>query len=177
MNAHALKSGIILGVITIVISLLVYLVDYTIFANWWYQLLLMNAIIIGVTAYFGISYRNSDEGYLSFGKSYVYSIICFLTSTFIGTIFAILLYNVIDTDLSGNLTDAIVDKTESMMSGFGAPQDSIDEQVEKLREEMPANFTIGGMIKNFFTSSLLMIAIISLISSLFIKKKEPDFED
>ncbi|MEQ9403146.1 MAG: DUF4199 domain-containing protein [Cyclobacteriaceae bacterium] len=176
MNANAIKSGVILAVIGIVISLLIYLIDFTIFANWWYQLLLMNAISIGITAYFGVTYRNENDGFLSFGKSYVYSIICLLVAGVVGTIFSILLFTVIDPELSVTLTDVIIEKTESMMAGFGAPQDAIDEQMEKLRTDMPENFSVGGMIKSFFTGGLIMNAIIALIAALFIKKKEPEFE-
>ena len=176
MNGHAIKSGVILGVLAIAISLIIYLIDFTIFANWWFQLLLMNIIMIGATAYFGVSYRNENDGFLTFGKAFVYSLISLVIATGIGTVFSILLFSVIDPELSANLTEIILEKTESMMTRFGAPQDSIDEQLEKLKTDMPAQFSVGGMIKTFFTSNLIMVAILSLIASLFIKKKKPEFE-
>ncbi len=176
MNANSIKSGVILGAITVAVSLLVYLIDFTIFADWWFQLLLMNILSIGITAYFGITYRNENGGYMTFGKAYAYSVTCLLISGGVGAIFGILLFTVIDPELSATLTDVIIEKTDSMMSGFGVPQEKIDEQTDALRADMPNEFSVGGIIKNFFTGGLLGTVVIALIACLFIKKKEPAFE-
>lgn len=176
MNSNAIKSGIILGVITIVISLLMYLVDYTLMVKWWYLLIFTPIIMIGATAYFGVSARNENGGYLNFGKAYIYSIICMLVASVVGLVWSILLLQVIDTELPQMLTDTAVSNQEAMMQNFGAPQDAIDEAIEKSRTDMEESMTLGGQIKGFFTTSLIFAAILSLISSLFIKKKEPEFE-
>ena len=176
MNSNAIKSGVILGVVSIVISLLIYLIDYTLMVNLWYLLLISPIITIAVTSYFGMSYRKDSGGYLAFGKSYLYAVICILTASLVATVWSILLLQVIDPELPQMLTDTAVENQESMMANFGAPQDAIDDAVEKSRTDMEENMTIGGQVKGFFTTSLLFTAILSLIAALFIKKKEPEFE-
>ncbi|MEQ9465912.1 MAG: DUF4199 domain-containing protein [Ekhidna sp.] len=174
MNNHAIKSGLITGVISIVLSLLIYIVDPTIFAIWWLMLLLM-LFYVGVITYFGIQHRNQEGGYLSFGKSWVYSFTALVSYSIVGTLFSILLFTVIDPELSEIVTDAVVEKSEAMMRNFGMPDDQLDEALEKTRNDTLERFTIAGSLKGF-AWGLVANAVLSLIAGAIIKKKEPELE-
>ena len=169
---HAVRFGGIMGGISIVLTLIVYVVDYTIMANMWFGLLLF-AFYIGLVIYAGINYRNQVGGFLPYGKAFQHSYLTFLTGGFIGAVFSILLYTVIDPDLAQNLTDAIIENTESMMRRFGAPDDKIDEQLAKMREEMPQRFSALGVIKQFGWS-FLIYAVLSAITALFVRRNPPE---
>ncbi|MEQ8904879.1 DUF4199 domain-containing protein [Ekhidna sp.] len=174
MNNHAIKSGLITGVISIVLSLLIYIVDPTIFAIWWLMLLLM-LVYVGIVTYFGIQHRNLEGGYLSFGKAWVYSMTALVTYSLVGMVFSILLFTVIDPELSEIVTDAVVEKSEAMMRNFGMPEDQMDEALEKTRTDTLDRFTVMGSLKGF-AWGLIINAILSLISGAIIKKKEPELE-
>lgn len=174
MNSHAIKSGVMLSVISIVITLLFYLIDPTLLAKWWVGIGILVVSIV-LVAYFGIQHRNEIGGYMAFGKAWVYSIQLLVVAGLIGTIFNILLYNVIDTELAEIVADEIVATQESMMSNFGMPEDQMDEALEKARVDTLDRFTVMGSLKGFFWG-LIAYAVISLITGAIIKKKEPELE-
>ena len=172
LPSHAARYGAIMGGISVVITLLLYAVDYTMMAKWWVGLL-MFAISIGVVIYGGINYRNQTTGYISYGKAYQHGYLTFLIGGLIGSIFSILLYTVIDPELPEKLTDAVIENTEEMMRGFGAPEDQIETQLDKMREDMPNTFSAMGVIKQFGIG-LIIYAVLTAITSLFVKKNEPE---
>src|SRR5688572_22227502 len=105
--SHAVKFGGILAAISIVCVLLIYAIDYTIMAGFTFLLIVL-AIGIGFTIYSGINYRGSIGGYIPFSKAYLHGFMILAISGIISTFFNILLYMVIDPDLSANLTEAII---------------------------------------------------------------------
>jgi hypothetical protein len=169
---HAAKWGAILSAISILVVMLLYVVDYTLMAGFTFIIIIM-VVGLGFVIYAGINYRNEIGGYIPFGKAFLHGLIVFAVSGAISTIFNLLLYNVIDPDLPANLTEAIIENTRSTMERFGAPSDSIDEALDKMREDMPKNFSTFGVIKNFFTG-MIWYAILSLITGLIVRKNQPE---
>jgi hypothetical protein len=169
---HAAKWGAIYGAVSIVISMLIYAIDFTLFAG--FTFLIISLVVgFGFVIYGGINYRNEVGGYLAFGKAYIHGFIMFAVAAAISTAFSILLFTVIDPDLPQNLTDAIISNTEAMMQKFGAPQDSIDQTIDQMREEQPKNFAPFGLVKSYFFT-LIWYAILSLITGLIVKKNQPE---
>jgi hypothetical protein len=169
---HALRFGAIMGGVSVVLTLLLYAVDYTLLADWKAGLLFI-ALFIGLVIYGGINYRNQTGGYITYGKAFLHGYITMLTGAVISTIFSILLYTVIDPALPQNLADAAIEKTEEMMRSFGAPEDAIDQQMEQLRVDMPKRFSAVGLLTQLGWG-LIIYAVISAITSLFVKKNEPE---
>jgi|TARA_B110000037_G_C16871897_1_gene404400 hypothetical protein len=173
MKDHALKSGVIIGVVGILISLTVYIIDPLLMIKWWFSLSSL-VLFIALVSYFGIQYREIAGGYLSFQIGYVYSILAFVLAGIIGTAFNILLFHVIDPDLPQLISEAIVEQTVEMMEGFGANQEIIDQAIEDA--DTAASFTVMGQIKSF-GMVLIFYALMSLISGAIIKRKVPEFSE
>lgn len=173
MNRHAIKSGVILGIISVIISLLMYVTDVSLFATWWLQLILF-VFYLALVCYFGIRYRNETGGYLSFGQSWVYSFVALAISGLIGSIFSILLFNVVDPELPEVITEQVIRNSESMMQGFGVPEDEIDKALEEARDDTREGFTAFGFMRGYLLT-LIGYAVFSLVSGAIIKKKEPEF--
>ncbi|MGY8982372.1 MAG: DUF4199 domain-containing protein [Cytophagales bacterium] len=173
MKDHALKSGVILGVVGILISLTAYIIDPLLMIKWWFSLSSL-VIFIGLVSYFGIQYREILGGFVSFKTGYIYSIITFVLAGLIGTAFNILLFHVIDPDLPQLISEAIIEQTIEMMEGFGANQEIIDQAIEDA--DTPASFTVIGQIKSF-GMVLIFYTLMSLISGAIIKRKEPEFSE
>ncbi|WP_420318032.1 DUF4199 domain-containing protein [Ekhidna sp.] len=173
MNNHAIKSGLIVGVIGIVLTLLIYIVNASLLVSMWMFLFLL--VFIVLVCYFGIQHRNEIGGYMSFGKAWVYSMQVFIAAGILSTIFNILLYNVIDPELPQLLADQSVENAESMMRNFGMPEDQMDEALEKTRVDTLDRLSVSGTLIGFLWG-LIIYAIFSLITGAIIKKKEPELE-
>ena len=170
MKDHALKSGVIMGVVGILISLTVYIIDPLLMIKWWFSLSSL-VLFIALVTYYGIQYREIIGGYLSFKIGYIYSLLAFVVA---GLVFNIFLFHVIDPDLPELISEAIVEQTVEMMEGFGANQEVVDQAIEDA--DTAASFTVIGQIKSF-GMVLVFYALISLISGAIIKRKEPKFSE
>lgn len=168
---HAARHGAILGAINMVLTIILYVVSVPFMGSLKYVLLIF-AVSVGYVIYAGIDYRKSVGGYLAYGKAFVHGLLVFVVAGAIGTLFGLLLFQVIDTELGAKLTDAIIANTEESMRSFGAPEDTIDAKLAELREEMPRNFTAIGQVKGYFMG-LIYDAVIVLLTSLVVRKSEP----
>lgn len=169
---HATKFGIIMGAVGFVLTLLLYAVDYTFLADWKVGLLILVAYI-AVVIYAGINYRTQIGGFIPFGKAFQHGFIALAIAGLIGVAGNILLYTVIDPDMPQKLADAAIEKTGEMMSSFGAPEEAIDEQLEKMRDEMPAQFGPLGLLKGYLMG-LIFYAIVAAISGVIVRKNQPE---
>ena len=171
MNNHAIKSGLIVGVVGIVLTLVFYLIDPAILGSMWMLLLLV--FFLFLVCYFGIQHRNEEGGFMSFGKAWGYSMQLLVIAGIVGTLFNILLYNVIDPELPGIVADKAAENAEAMMRRFGAPENQMDEGIEKARQDALDRTTVVGALTGFLWG-LIFYAIISLITGVIIKKQEPE---
>ncbi len=173
---EAIKTGLILGALSVILTLLIYIVDVNMLADWKLGIgILIVSVVIVIR--FGKKYRDedSDEGFMSFGESFKFSFSSFFISSLISMVFMILLYNVIDTDLPKLITEKALQNTESMMEGFGMDSDAIDEALIQTEKNMNGQFTTTGILSGSWVY-ILSSAFFGLIAALFIKKKKPEFE-
>ncbi len=169
---NAIKNGVILGVISILITLVIYVVNYAALVQVKVALLLF-AISIGFAIYAGINYRKEIGGFIPFGKAFQHGFIIFAISGLISTIFTILLYHVIDPELPSKLVEASFTNTEEMLSGFGMDPDQVEAAMEKARESNTGDqFTPAKQALGFFIG-LIFAAIFALITGAIVKKNEP----
>jgi hypothetical protein len=168
---HALKFGALVGLAVIVLTVVFYVVDVTLLAS--FKFLALLAIIeIGLVIYFGINYRNLVGGFLPYSKALVHGFLCLAVAGIVGLLFQFLLYFVIDPDLPNTMTEAIIANTEAMMNKFGAPQESIDKAIAQMKDDLPKQFTAGGLAFSY-VKALIFYAILSLITAIFVRKNEP----
>ena len=174
-NEEALKLGIILGLFSIVVVVLIYIIDVSILAVWKLNVSLL-VISLGVISYMGRQFRDEERGGLmSFKESFFYSYIIFFVSSILSASFLVLLYEVIDPEVPRILADVSIENAEKMMRSFGAPEDKIEEAMGPMEEQMLANFSAKGVLKVSWVY-ILTSGFFSLITGAIIKKKQPDFE-
>lgn len=167
-----IKHGGILGIISIALTLVFYVVDYALLADWKVGLISF-AVFIGYAIYAGIGYRKEIGGYLSFGKAFQHGFLIFAISALISTVFSILLYTVIDPELPAKVTDVAVENAEKMMEGFGLSGDAMDEAMAKTRKDTEERYTIAGLAMGYVWA-LIGCAVFALITGAIVKKKEPE---
>jgi hypothetical protein len=167
---HAIRFGAILGVISAIIGLLLYVVDPTLMIKWWFGLIMI-AVSLGFIIYAGITYRKSIGGYIEFGPAFIHGFVTFAIAGLIGTVMNLLLYTVIDPELPEVLTDAAVEQAMSMAESFGAPPEAMEQAAENARAQTEGQFTPMGVAKSYFIS-LIFYAILSLITALIVRRRE-----
>lgn len=168
----AARSGLILGLIGVIVTLLIYFVDAKLLANIWVGIsILMFSLLLVI--YFGIGYRRESGVFLSFNLAFIYSLILLLVAGLVGQIFNFLLFNVIDSELLELVTNAAIENTEAMMERFNIPVEEIDKALENTESQMANQYTLGGIMKGYLWS-ILIYGIISLITGAIIKKRNPD---
>jgi len=169
---HALKWGLIVGGIIIALSIISYAVDYAMLANWKFGIFVF-ALIIGLTIYAGINYRNEIGGFLPYGKAFQHGFILMAVSGLISTLFTVILYTVIDPDLPAKLTDVAMENAEKMMESFGMPADQMDKALEDARTRTEGQFSVSGLAISYGIG-LIIYAVLSLVTSIFVRKNPPE---
>lgn len=168
-----LRYGINLGLIQIMVALLLYLMGVEYMVKWWVGLLNL-VVIIGLLVYFGKKWRSSVGGFSDFKSMYMLLLSTHVVSLIIATVFNLLMYNVIDTNLAQNMEEHVIKNTVEMMENFGAPEESIEQTIVGL-ETFAEKFSVLGMLEQLFWS-VIVGAILLTIPALILKKKDDSLE-
>lgn len=156
-----LTSGLILGLIGVVYTLVLYFLDLTFNTVAGYVLLL----VLIVTLYFLVkSYRdNYLHGYITYGQAVGAGVVIFLYFAIISAIFAYILYAVIDPELTTKQLAAI----EETMLKRGMTQEVIDASMN-MREKFlkPEIMALSSILGNMITG-----VIMSLLVAIFVRKE------
>ena len=127
------------------------------------------SVTIGLVIYLGINFRTNIGGYMSYKESFKFSFLVMTVSYVIGIIFNIVLYTVIDPGLPEVIKQITIEKTVEMMEGFGSSDEVIDATIEGVEKGIDDSTTPMGLIKSS-PWGLLFLALLSLLTSAFIKK-------
>jgi hypothetical protein len=156
-----LTSGLIIGLVGIVYSLVMWFLDLTFNKVQGYFFF---AILIFLLYYFIKSYRNNFlGGYITYGQAVAAGVIICLISSIIGAIFTYILYTLIDP----GLTAKQLAYTEELYSKRGLPQEAMDTALNMAKKfQKPAITAIISIVGGVFFGT-----IISLIVAIFVKKE------
>ena len=171
----AVRPGIILGLVSLVLTYVAYFIDSSYLASGYFGLVAL-VLFFGLIIYFGKEYRNELGGFMTFGVAFNFSFFAILISGVIGLIGSILLFHVIDPSLPQVLGDITFESQLEMMENFGASPDSLAPEVlDEMREASAYNFTLMGQLKGFGIG-LIAYAIIALILGAILKKRDKSLD-
>jgi hypothetical protein len=171
-SQHSIKWGIILGLIAIIITLIAYLIDITLLAKSGVGLISL-AISIAIVIYAGRDYRSKLGGYMSFKEAFIHAFVVLVISGFLGVLFNILLYNVIDPDVVPILVEAQMENAMKAMEAFGGASNT--EMMDGMAEGIKDGYTVTGQATGFLWL-LIIYAIGALIVGAINKKKNKEEE-
>lgn len=161
--------GLYLGIALILIVVLAYAFDLTLFTKWWFGITLL--VFVVVMACMATSKaKKVSTGLFKFKDALGAYFLTVFIGTFISLIFGILLFNVIDPDAAETLTELTIESTREMMEKFGAQESQINEALQKMQDEN--QYSIMNQLKGY-GFQLIMYAIIGLIVALVFREKEP----
>ena len=170
-NEEVIKGGMLLGGVSVLLTMTVYLINVELMVEWWFGILNL-LISMGLVIYLGFNFRSICGGFLSFGKAFKFSFLVMFISYLAGVVFQILLYNIIDPSLPEVMKQLTVEMTVEMMESFGTPDEAIDAAIVGIEQGIEEGTTPLGILKSTPWGTLF-IAIFAAIASLFIKKNPP----
>jgi ABC-type siderophore export system fused ATPase/permease subunit len=132
----------------------------------------MYPISIGLICYFTIQLRNTHEAEpFNFKQTFIILLSMLMIATLVSTIWNIILFNVIDTELPKELSERILEETESTMEKWGAPDEVIKDTLKEMRD-LPLQFKPAAQLLSWLKGGLFM-AILSVVCASFVKRKNP----
>ncbi len=157
------SSGLILGFIAVVYTLIIYAIDFMFNPYQGYVFYIVQAVVLFI---FIKSYReNYRNGFITYGQAFASGVVISLFTAIIYSIFIYILYSFIDTDLV-NKQLAFMEET---LIRAGISQTIIDSGLNMQKKFLqPAIYAPTRLL-----SSLLTGIIISLFVAFFIKKDNP----
>ena len=160
---NALIWGIIIGLVSIVYSVILYMADQVFNQTLGYLglLVLVAGLVLAVK-----SYRdNVLEGEISFGKAFGFGVLISLISGILIAIYSYLLYTVIDPDLQEKMFEMAAER----MLEQGVPEGQIDQALEISKRFMNPIITSIGQI---FSTTLIGTIISLVVAAIFKKESE-----
>ena len=155
------NTGIILGLIGVVYSLIMWFLDLTL-AQWQGIIFL---VILFIALFMGIkSYRdNYLQGFITYGQSLGAGVVIMLYYSIIAAVFAYILYGLIDP----GLIDKTLAMNEQKMLDRGMAEGMVEQSLE-MSSKFVVPWVIG--ISSIF-GSMLTGTVIALIVSIFTRKE------
>ena len=169
--SHQLKYGIFLGVITVVFSASLFLIDYKLLQNSFYAFIpfIITVVILFVA---GFELRKKNDGYLTFKNALLSTFIIYAIAAIITMIYTILQYNVFAPEVAEELQKESLNQQVALWESLGMS----DEEIDKAAAD--------AQTRNIFSPVWQLVAlagnlvfgfVISLIVAAIVKKKEPEF--
>ena len=180
MKKVAINYGLLTASIGIVFTLGCYIIDESLFVNPFGSVSVM--IISIAIPFFAIrSYKNLNNGFATFRESFSAYMLPVIFSLFVSLIFNLLMYNVIDSELSsrqGEMTfETMMEMPEEQLQTtiqfMGI--DSIDDLEDEIINKAKKNMTLVGQLKSS-ALGFIFFAFIALIAAAVSKKNPPEFE-
>lgn len=170
-SQHSIKWGAIFGLILIIISLLIYIVDITIAVSSYISFFWV-LVFIGFGIFAGRDFRSKSGGYLSFKNAFLHALVTFAIGGFIGTIFDFVLYNYIDPEIIPILIDAQMETTMKAMETLGGGS---TEMMDNMADGIKKGYTLQAQALGFLWK-LVLYSIAALIVGAINKKKNKEEE-
>lgn len=128
MNA-GLKNGLIYGLVSIVIGLVIYLINARMLFSSWYMILGF-ILMFGFMAKACIDARNNNGGFISFGDAFMAAWITVMVGAVLGMIWQYVLNTFIDPSLVELQQEATAEWIGGLFEGIGMDKETLLEQME-----------------------------------------------
>lgn len=171
IKKNGINYGLISGIVSVLITTTLYVVDLKLMTKWWLGLLII-AIYLFIGVILLVKTKKDLGGYMTLKEGFTTYFISAIIGIVISVIFNILLFNVIDPEAALKLKEYTLESTVEMMKKFGAPREEIKKAVAKMEEynQFSAIEQLKGIVW-----SLGFSAVFGLILSAIIKKDKPVF--
>ena len=168
IRSKGLNFGVILGALLSLITVLAYAFKLELFTSLW--LLLFNVLAIIVIGIMSIaSAKKANNGLISFKHAFGLFLLTVIIGLIISLITAGIIFNVVDPGVKDTIKELQIESTTEMMERFNAPTETIDEAIDKMRNDDP--FSFMSQIKSLAIMTIFY-AILGLIVAAAMKKSD-----
>ena len=161
-----INYGLILGVISILLSVLNYVVGSNMFQPHWSMQLVGFLILIAIIVYGLKEFKKHNQGFLKLGEAIKIGIGITLVSSILGVLYFVIFTQVIEPTYFEQYIDF---QRETALEQGNASAEQIDQSLEMSKPFMNTGFFVGIQI----VVGLFFGFIVSLISGLIMKKENP----
>lgn len=169
---HAMKNGLILGAIHIVIFLLLYSLMPSKLTGFSYIFVIL-VLNFGFTIYQGSQWRKEIGGFMEFGPAFKYAFILLLFNGLLYTVFSVA-FLLADPAFPQLMAESQRDTSLYWAEFFGAPDETIEQMRDQMDiDELAKQYTLA---KSFMGLGIAVCfyALGALIMALFIRKRQPE---
>ncbi|MFT4741117.1 MAG: hypothetical protein ACJAT1_000882 [Marivirga sp.] len=172
-STHSIKWGVISGVISILITLIIYIVDISLFTAGWVGILMI-AISIFIVFYASIDYRKLQGGFMTFGQAFLHAFALLAIAGLLDVTFRYLLFNIIDPEAAVYLAEKQLEATMKVMESFGAGGNTAS--MDGIAKGFQDQYKIGTMAIGYATALIVYAVGASIVGAITKKKnQETDF--
>lgn len=167
IKKNGITFGVIIGVVSALITTAIYSIDLNLFTAWWIGVL---SILVYLTLGIVLLSKTKKElnNVFSFKDAFTTYFIAILIGILISTLFNILLFNFIDPSAKDTLNELMIKYTANMMQKLGTPASAINEAIAKMKDNNPYS-TLELLKGSVF--SIVFSSIFGLILAAFFKSK------
>lgn len=167
IKKNGVSYGIVTGVVSAIITTLIYAIDLELFTSMWVGLVSI-ALYITIGVILLIQTKRELKGIFSFKDAFTTYFISAVIGILISVAFNIILFNFIDPSVKDTLKELSVKYMAETMQKFNAPSSAINEAMKKLQESDP--YSVTELLKNSIFS-IAFSALFGLLLALIFKSK------
>ncbi len=166
VKKNGIKYGVISGLISIVVTTLMYSINIELFGSMWIGFLLI-AFYIGLGVYVVSVTKKELNGNLSFKEAFTTYFIYAAIGIIISNLFNYILFNFVDVDAKQRILEISIEKSVEMMEKFDTPKEIIKDTIKQLKEndQFSLSKIIQGGIFSIIFSSILGLIIAAIFKT------------
>jgi hypothetical protein len=169
--SNALIHGLYLGGISIVLTVIYYVFDISIF-NWVFSIFRTLLSITLSVIFMVIAIKKYRIGFLDGNIKYLQCVliglIVIMLSGILSSLFSYILNNFIDPDMMKKQLDLFIEKMQS----YNIPEEKLNEIIEKTSKSIDPS----SQLRNYLIYVPCFSVVVSFIVSIFVRKKDNTFE-
>jgi len=163
----ALNYGLILGLLSIAVSVIAYVTDNHIDRPWWISVL-STLVVVGVLVYGLKAFKEENSGFLSIGDALKVGLAISLVAGIIGALFNYIFITIIEPDFVAQMLD--MTREQMIKQNPNMPQDQMDMAMG-ISEKMMKPWIMSAIS---IVATLFFGFIVSLVSGLIMKQNRPE---
>ena len=167
IKKNGINYGIITGVVSVLITTLIYVIDIKLFTAWWIGVLSMVFYII-ISCLLLSKTKKELKGSYSFKEAFTTYFISAIIGIAISVTFNIILFNFIDPAAKDTIKELTIKYTAEMLQKFGTPTSEINKAISGI--EKNDQFGIVEQLKGSIFG-ILFSSIFGLILAAIFKSK------
>ena len=169
MQNHFVRYGVIMGIVSIMFSIVIYFASPQFLLTWgsWAGLV--------ITIYFMIKSINDTKrdnaGFLTLAESFKAGWLTYVLGSVISSVFMYMMVNFIDPALIDIIRDTQIEALEKVGQAFNLSESQLEEQISVIKDTNP--YGLAQIALAIPVSFLFPGAVISIIMAAILKKNNP----